>query len=230
MNTVASYIDHTLLKPEATPEQITQLCAEARENVFASVCVNPSHVALCASLLADTEVAVCTVVGFPLGATTTETKVFEAQHAIQQGAHEVDMVLAIGHLKAQDNAYVLHDIQSVVDVAHTNGATCKVIIETALLADEEKQRACELAVQGGADFVKTSTGFSSGGATVEDIQLMRQVVGPQVGVKASGGIRTLETTQAMIAAGATRIGASAGVQIVQAERGIGDDASDDTGY
>lgn len=230
MNTVASYIDHTLLKPEATPEQITQLCAEAREYAFASVCVNPSHVALCVSLLEDTQVAVCTVIGFPLGATTTETKVFEAQSAIQQGAREVDMVLAIGHLKAHDDAYVLHDIQSVVQVAHANGAICKVIIETALLTDEEKQKACELAVQAGTDFVKTSTGFSSGGATVEDIQLMRQVVGPQVGVKASGGIRTLETTQAMIVAGATRIGASAGVQIVQEEQGIGGSALGDTGY
>ncbi|NOK60579.1 MAG: deoxyribose-phosphate aldolase [Chloroflexi bacterium AL-W] len=230
MNTVASYIDHTLLKPEATPEQITQLCAEAREYTFASVCVNPSHVTLCAALLTDTQVAVCTVVGFPLGATTTEMKVFEAQHAIQQGAREVDMVLAIGHLKANADAYVLHDIQSVVEVAHGNGAICKIIIETALLTDTEKQKACELAVQAGADFVKTSTGFSSGGATVEDIQLMRRVVGPQIGVKASGGIRTLETTQAMIAAGATRIGASAGVQIVHEERGIGSNAPGDTGY
>ncbi len=211
---LAGYIDHTLLKPEATPEQIERLCLEAREYGFASVCVNPSYVPFCAGILAGSSVAVCTVVGFPLGATTTETKVFEARQAIEQGAREIDMVLAIGRLKAGDYAYVYADIATVVACCHTGGAICKVIIETALLNLEEKIAACLLAAYAQSDFVKTSTGFASGGATVEDVGLMRRVVGPHMGVKAAGGVRTSSEAQAMIAAGATRLGASAGVQIV----------------
>lgn len=212
---LARTIDHTLLKADATPAQIERLCAEARRYGFASVCVNPSYVPLCAHLLASSAVATCTVVGFPLGATTTEVKVFEARQAINNGAHEIDMVLAIGQLKAGDYAYVLDDITQVVVACHAHGALCKVIIETALLNDEEKVAACLLAGSAQADFVKTSTGFSSGGATVADVALMRRAVGPQVGVKAAGGVRTLADAQAMLAAGATRIGASAGVQIMR---------------
>jgi deoxyribose-phosphate aldolase len=211
---LASFIDHTQLKPEATPAQIEQLCAEARQYGFASVCVNPSYVSLCVRLLAGSNVAVCTVAGFPLGATTTAAKVFEARQAIEQGAHEVDMVIAIGRLKAADYAYVYDDIAQVVAVCHAGRAICKVIIETALLTDEEKIAACMLAARAKADFVKTSTGFAGGGATPEDVALMRKVVGPTLGVKAAGGIRNRADAQAMIAAGATRIGASAGIAIV----------------
>lgn len=213
---LAKMIDHTLLKPEATPEQIRQLCAEARQYGFASVCVNPVYVALCAGLLQGSPVKVCTVVGFPLGAHTTPVKLFECQEALRQGAAEIDMVIHIGALKAHDDQQVKNDILPVVAAAHRSGALVKVIIETALLNEEEKERACRLAKETGADFVKTSTGFSTSGATVEDVALIRRVVGPEMGIKAAGGIRTLEDALKMIGAGATRIGASAGVKIIQA--------------
>lgn len=216
---IARLIDHTLLKPEATPEQIERLCAEAREHGFASVCVNPSYVALAARLLSGSATLVCTVIGFPLGATTSETKLFEAQQALNLGAREVDMVIHVGHLKGHDHDYVRADIRAVVDAAHANGAICKVIIETALLAEDEKIAACQLAAQAGADFVKTSTGFSTGGATVADVALMRRTVGETIGVKAAGGVRSLADAQALIAAGATRLGTSAGVQLVREARG-----------
>jgi len=212
---LAGMIDHTLLKPDATPDQIAQLCFEARKYNFASVCVNPTHVALCSQLLKGSPVKVCTVIGFPLGATSTEVKVFETQQAIQNGASEIDMVINIGALKARDLELVARDIRSVVEVSHNAGAIVKVIIETALLTDEEKTIACLISKEVGADFVKTSTGFASGGATVEDVALMRRVVGSELGVKASGGIRTREDAENMVKAGATRIGASAGVKIVQ---------------
>jgi deoxyribose-phosphate aldolase len=212
---IARLIDHTLLKPEATPEQIARLCAEAREYGFASVCVNPVFVPQCAGLLEGSGVAVCTVVGFPLGASASAVKVFETRLAVEQGAREVDMVIAIGLLRAGEHAAVQEDIAGVAAAAHAGGAICKVIIETALLTDAQKADACRLAVAAGADFVKTSTGFASGGATPADVALMRSVVGPQVGVKAAGGIRTLADAQAMVAAGATRLGCSAGVQIVR---------------
>lgn len=212
---VAHFIDHTLLKPDATPQEITQLCHEALLYNFASVCVNPTHVKLAAQLLQGSEVKVCTVVGFPLGATPTEVKVFETQQALQDGAQEIDMVINIGALKGGDEALVERDITAVVRVSHQGGALCKVIIETALLSDAEKITACQLAKQAGADFVKTSTGFSKAGATIQDVALMRRTVGPGVGVKASGGIRTLAEAQNMVAAGATRLGVSAGVKIVK---------------
>ncbi|MBE7472717.1 MAG: deoxyribose-phosphate aldolase [Anaerolineae bacterium] len=212
---LAHLIDHTLLKPEATVQQIAQLCHEALLYNFASVCINPAHVKLAAQLLQNSEVKVCTVVGFPLGATSTEAKVFETLQALNDGATEIDMVINIGALKGGDDALVERDIAAVVKTVHQHGALCKVIIETALLTNDEKVRACQLAKQAGADFVKTSTGFSSGGATIEDVALMRQTVGPQVGVKASGGIRTLAEAQRMISAGATRLGVSAGVKIIQ---------------
>lgn len=216
---LARYIDHTLLKPDATPANIERLCAEARDHHFASVCVNPSFVTSCARLLRGTDVAVCTVVGFPLGATTSETKAFETRQALRNGAREIDMVLAIGRLKAADHDYVRRDIALVVEAAHECGAICKVILETALLTDEEKIIASTLALRAKADFVKTSTGFASGGATVHDIMLMRATVGQSAGVKASGGVRGLSDAQELIAAGATRIGASAGVRIVAEARG-----------
>lgn len=216
---IARLIDHTLLKPEATPEQIERLCAEAREHGFASVCVNPSYVALAARLLNGSATLVCTVIGFPLGATTSEAKLFEAQQALSLGAREVDMVIHIGRLKGHDHDYVRADIRAVVDAAHANGAICKVIIETALLAEGEKIAASQLAAQAGADFVKTSTGFSTGGATVADVALMRRTVGETIGVKAAGGVRSLADAQALIAAGATRLGTSAGVQLVREARG-----------
>lgn len=216
---LAKYIDHTLLKPEATAEQIAQLCYEARKYNFASVCVNPSYVKLCAELLAGTPVKVCTVIGFPLGATSTDVKAYETQSAIQHGATEIDMVINIGALKTRDLQTVAGDIREVVKTAHDRGALVKVIIETALLTEEEKVLACLLAKEAGADYVKTSTGFASGGATVEDVALMRRVVGPAMGVKAAGGIRTREDAENMVKAGATRLGASAGVKIVQAEAG-----------
>jgi deoxyribose-phosphate aldolase len=227
---LAAYIDHTLLKPEATPEQIMQLCAEAQQYRFASVCVNPTHVPLCVRQLKGVPVAVCTVIGFPLGATTTKTKVFEATQAAGNGARELDMVINIGALKAGLYGEVATDIRNVVEAGHAQGALVKVIIETSLLSDEEKIAACMLAARAGADFVKTSTGFSGGGATAEDIALMRRVVGPEVGVKASGGVRTLADAQAMIAAGATRIGASAGVAIVRAAEGEAQSGSTPEGY
>ncbi len=212
---LAKMIDHTLLKPDATPDQIAQLCFEARKYQFASVCVNPAWVKLCAQLLEGSPVKVCTVIGFPLGATASEVKAFEAKNAIDQGATEIDMVINIGALKARELQLVAQDIRGVVNVAHPRGAIVKVILETALLTDEEKTIACLSSKEAGADFVKTSTGFASGGATVHDVALMRRVVGPELGVKASGGVRTYEDAESMIKAGATRIGASAGVKIIQ---------------
>ena len=212
---IARMIDHTLMKPDATPQQIAQICAEAREYGFAAVCVNPVYVAQAAALLLGSATVVCSVAGFPLGATSTAVKVFETRQAIADGAREIDVVISIGHLKYGDNDHVLHDIRSVVEAAHTGGAICKVIIETALLTDEEKRRACLLAVEASADFVKTSTGFASGGATVEDVTLIRAVVGDRARIKAAGGIRTLADAHAMIAAGAARIGTSSGVAIVR---------------
>lgn len=213
---LAGMIDHTLLKPDATADKVAQLCFEARKYHFASVCVNPTHVKLCADLLRDSDVKVCTVIGFPLGATSTEVKVFETRNALDNGATEIDMVLNIGALKAGESELVAKDIRGVVETGHAAGALVKVIIETALLTDEEKVIACLLAKEAGADYVKTSTGFSGGGATVHDIALMRRTVGPTIGVKASGGIHTHEDAEALVAAGATRIGASAGVKIIQA--------------
>ncbi|WNS74349.1 deoxyribose-phosphate aldolase [Bacillus sp. DTU_2020_1000418_1_SI_GHA_SEK_038] len=210
---VAKMIDHTLLKADATKEQIVKLCTEAKEYNFASVCVNPGWVKLASELLSGTEVKVCTVIGFPLGASTSETKSFETKNAIENGATEVDMVINIGALKGGDIELVERDIRAVVDAAKGSALT-KVIIETCLLSEEEKIRACELSVKAGADFVKTSTGFSTGGATAEDIALMRKTVGPNIGVKASGGVRSAEDAKKMIEAGATRIGASSGAAIV----------------
>lgn len=211
---VARLIDHTLLKADATQDQIAQLCYEARTHHFASVCVNPAHVRLCAQLLKGSDVKVCTVIGFPLGATAPAVKAYETQQAIRDGATEIDMVINIGALKSRDYRAVHEDIAAVVRTAHAANALVKVIIETAFLTDEEKVIASQLSKAAGADFVKTSTGFGPGGATVEDVALMRRVVGPSIGVKASGGVRNYADTQAMIAAGATRIGASAGVRIV----------------
>lgn len=213
---LAGMIDHTLLKPDATSDKIAQLCFEARKYHFASVCVNPTHVKLCADLLRGSDVKVCTVIGFPLGATSAEVKAFETQNALDNGATEIDMVLNIGALKAGENELVARDIRGVVETSHKAGALTKVIIETALLTDEEKVVACLLSKEAGADYVKTSTGFSGGGATVHDIELMRRTVGPTIGVKASGGIHNREEAEALVAAGATRIGASAGVKIIQA--------------
>lgn len=211
--TVAGMIDHTLLKPEATEEQIDRLCREAVENGFWSVCVNPCYVPRCAANLAGTDVRVCTVIGFPLGASASESKAFEAGNAIAAGADEVDMVLNIGALKSNRADLAEQDIAAVVRAA--KGKTVKVIIETCLLTEDEKVRACLAAKNAGADFVKTSTGFSTGGATPEDVRLMRRVVGPEMGIKASGGIHTAEEAAAMIRAGATRLGVSAGVAVVR---------------
>jgi deoxyribose-phosphate aldolase len=210
---IAEYIDHTLLKPEATEQQIRQLCAEAVEFGFASVCVNPTWASLAAQLLAGASPMVATVIGFPLGATLADVKAYETQRALEVGADEFDMVINIGALKSRDFRLVEQDIAGVVAAAQ--GRTVKVIIETALLTDEEKVEACVIAKAAGADFVKTSTGFASKGATAEDVALMRRVVGSDMGVKASGGIRSAQDAQAMIEAGATRIGASAGVKIVK---------------
>ncbi|HLP15168.1 MAG TPA: deoxyribose-phosphate aldolase [Bacteroidota bacterium] len=207
-------IDHTLLKADATPGQITHLCNEARTYKFASVCVNASFVSLCKELLEGSGVDVCTVVGFPLGATSTASKACEAEQALRDGAREIDMVIHIGLLKACSYAYVLADIAAVAAVAHSRDAILKVILETCLLSDEEKMKASLLAKRAGADFVKTSTGFSTGGATADDILLMRSVVGSVVGVKASGGIRTTDDALKMVRAGASRIGASAGIAIL----------------
>jgi deoxyribose-phosphate aldolase len=207
-------IDHTLLKPDASQDQIAQLCYEARTYHFASVCINPAHVKLASQLLKDSGVDVCTVVGFPLGATPATVKAFETQQAIRDGATEIDMVINIGALKSQDYKAVYEDIAAVVRSAHAGNALVKVIIEAALLTDEEKVIASQLTKAAGAEFVKTSTGFGPGGATVSDVALMRRVVGPQMGVKAAGGVGNLADAQAMIAAGATRLGASAGVRIV----------------
>jgi deoxyribose-phosphate aldolase len=214
MKEIARMIDHTLLKPETTKEQIEKLCNEAKEYNFASVCVNPTWVKYASELLQGTEVKVCTVIGFPLGANTPETKAFETKNAIENGAEEVDMVINIGALKSGNYDLVEEDIRAVVEAAKGKALT-KVIIETSLLTEEEKVKACELSVKAGADYVKTSTGFSTGGATVEDVALMRKTVGPDIGVKASGGVRSADDAEKMIEAGATRIGASSGVKIVQ---------------
>lgn len=209
-----TYIDHTLLKPNATKEQIETLCKEAREHNFASVCVNSYYVPLANTLLKDSGVTVCCVVGFPLGAMSTQGKAFETKQAVQDGAGEVDMVLNIGALIDQDYEAVLQDIRAVASQAHPK-ALLKVIIETCLLNDEQKVKACQLAVEAGADFVKTSTGFSTGGATVHDVELMKRAVNGRAKVKASGGVRTYEDAMNMIQAGADRIGTSNGVKITE---------------
>ncbi|WP_027108486.1 deoxyribose-phosphate aldolase [Lacticigenium naphthae] len=213
MEKMERMIDHTLLKPEGTKVQIEKLCADAAEHQFMSVCVNPTWVKTASALLQESPVEVCTVIGFPLGANTSAIKAAEVKDAIENGATEVDMVINIGALKGEEYAVVEKDIQAVVDAAKGK-ALVKVIIETALLTKDEKIKACELAKKAGADFVKTSTGFSTGGATVEDIRLMRGVVGPEMGVKASGGVRTREQALDMIKAGATRIGASNGMALL----------------
>lgn len=213
---IASFIDHTLLKQDATAEQIDQLCREAAEYHFASVCVNPYYVARCVKNLKDTGVKVCTVIGFPLGATTTESKVFEALQAVKSGAQEIDMVMNVSAMKSKNFKGIESEIQALAAVVE-GSAVLKVILETCLLTEEEKVLACQIAKRSGADFVKTSTGFSSGGATVEDVALLRRTVGKDMGVKASGGIRDYATAKAMLDAGASRIGASAGVAIVKEE-------------
>ncbi len=215
----ASLIDHTLLKPEATETDVRRLCEEAAEYRFASVCVNPSWVRTSACVLRGSSVPVCTVIGFPLGATLPDVKAYEARRAISHGAREVDMVVNIGLLKSGDDCAVEYDIRSVVEAAHEFDVICKVIIETALLTDEEKVRACACAKRAGADFVKTSTGFAKGGATVADVALMRRTVGNDLGVKASGGVKGIEDARQMVEAGATRIGASVGVKIAQEASG-----------
>jgi deoxyribose-phosphate aldolase len=214
---VAGMIDHTLLKQDATPAQIKILCKEAKEYSFASVCINPSYVSICSDLLRGTTVKVCTVIGFPLGTTTTEVKQFETEQAINNGADEVDMVINIGQLKEGNYDYVEKDVLAVVNTAKRRNVLTKVIIETALLTDEEKVKASLICKKAGADFVKTSTGFSTGGATVGDVALMKYVVGRKIGVKAAGGIRSREDADALIASGADRIGASASVKIVSGE-------------
>jgi deoxyribose-phosphate aldolase len=215
---IARLIDHTLLKPDATRTQVESLCREAREYGFATVCVNPFWARLCADLLRGCETRVCTVAGFPLGACHPEVKALEAARAVADGAAEVDMVMNLGALKSGDYRLVHRDVAGVVAACHPCGALVKVIIEAALLSDEEKVRACVAARAAGADFVKTSTGFGPGGATAADVALMRRVVGPEMGVKAAGGVRDLKSAQAMIDAGADRIGASVGVKIVQESR------------
>lgn len=212
-SSAAALIDHTLLKPDATEDAVRKLCAEAVKFGFASVCVNLTWLPLCQKLLADTPIKTCVVIGFPLGATSPATKAFEAAEAVRQGADEVDMVINVGQLTGEAYTAVYQDIAGVVQAAHAGNALVKVILETVLLSDDDKVAGCLIAKAAGADFVKTSTGFSGGGATVDDIALMRQTVGPRLGVKASGGVRTAEDTRAMVAAGATRIGASAGVAI-----------------
>lgn len=207
------YIDHTLLKANATDEAIAKLCDEALKYDFASVCVNPGYVKFCSEKLANSDVKVCTVIGFPLGATSTESKVFETKQAVKDGAKEIDMVINVSRLHENDDEYVLNEIKKIRKAC--KGLVLKVIIETCLLTDEEKVRACKLSKKAKADFVKTSTGFSTGGATVEDVKLMRKTVGKKMHVKASGGIRDAKTFLAMIKAGADRIGASSGVQIIE---------------
>jgi len=216
----AGFVDHTLLKPEASDEDIRKLCAEAAQYRFASVCVNPSWVRAAVCNLRGTSVPVCTVVGFPLGATLPDVKAYEARRAIMDGAREVDMVINVGALKSGDDCAVEHDIRSVVEASHEHGVLVKVIIEAALLNDDEKVRACLAAKRAGADFVKTSTGFAKGGATVADVALMRRTVGAGMGVKAAGGVKGIEDARAMLEAGATRIGASVGVKIAQEAAGV----------
>lgn len=227
---VAGLIDHTLLKPDATQQEIETLCREAVEFRFATVCVNPTWVSLASRLLKGTTVGTCTVVGFPLGATTPDVKAYEARRAIFDGATEVDMVINIGALKSGDVRLVQQDIAAVVEVCRPCGVVSKVIIESALLSDDEKVTACTLAKAAGANFVKTSTGFAKGGATPADVALMRRVVGAAMGVKASGGVRDLVGAQAMVQAGATRIGASAGVRIVQESAGQAPATASSAGY
>jgi deoxyribose-phosphate aldolase len=221
----ASLIDHTLLKPEANEDDIKRLCEEAARFRFASVCVNPTWVRAAACHLRGAGVAVCTVIGFPLGANLADVKAYETRRAIFDGAREVDMVINIGALKSNDDCAVEHDIRSVVEAAHEASVICKVIIEAALLTDDEKVRACLAAKRAGADFVKTSTGFSKGGATVADVALMRRTVGSELGVKAAGGVRGLEDARKMVEAGATRIGASVGIKIAQEAAGVKTSAS-----
>jgi deoxyribose-phosphate aldolase len=227
---IARRIDHTLLKPDATRSQIETLCAEAREHGFATVCVNPTWVRLCADLLRGSETRVCTVAGFPLGATPGAVKAFESARVIEDGASEVDMVMNVGALKSGDYRLVERDVAGVVDTCRAGGALSKVIIETALLSDDEKVKACVIVKTACADFVKTSTGFASGGATAADVALMRRVVGPEMGVKAAGGVRDLKSAQAMLEAGADRIGASVGVKIVQESRGAAPSTPGAPGY
>jgi len=227
---VASMIDHTLLKPDATRQNIEELCREAAQFKFATVCVNPTWVATCARLLAGSGVGVCSVVGFPLGATTADVKEYETRRAIFDGAREIDMVINVGALKSGDFRVVERDIESVTTACREGGALSKVIIEAALLTDDEKVTACTLAKAAAADYVKTSTGFGPGGATAADVALMRRVVGAEMGVKAAGGVRDLEGVKAMIAAGATRVGASAGVKIVQQARGDKPGGAVSSGY
>jgi len=215
---LAVMIDHTLLKPEATLNEVKQLCEEAVKFEFASVCVNPSNVNVCFELIKSSNVKVCTVIGFPLGATTTQSKFFEAEEAIKNGAEEVDMVINIGKLKDKDYEFVLNDIKSIADLSRKHLCISKVILETCLLSDEEKVIACLLSKEAGVNFVKTSTGFSKGGATVKDVSLMKFVVGDKLQVKASGGIRSYEDAIAMINAGAARLGASAGVKIIDGQQ------------
>ena len=227
---VASMIDHTLLKPDATRANIEELCREAAQFKFATVCVNPTWVALVSRLLAGSGVGVCSVVGFPLGATTADVKGYETQRAIFDGAREIDMVINVGALKSGDLRAVERDLEAVTSPCRACGALSKVIIEAALLTDDEKITACTLAKAAGADYVKTSTGFASGGATAADVALMRRVVGAEMGVKAAGGVRDFAGMKAMIAAGATRVGASAGVKIVQQSRGEQPAAGQSAGY
>jgi deoxyribose-phosphate aldolase len=212
---LARYFDHTVLKPDATEAQVVQICEEARRYQFMAVCVNPAWVKRCARLLQGSSTRVAAVAGFPLGATLPEVKAYETQQVVDAGAQEVDMVINVGALKSKDHALVARDIAAVVQAARSGGAITKVIIEVALLNNEEKVVACQLAVEAGAEFVKTSTGFASSGATASDVALMRKTVGPQVGVKAAGGIRTYADVLKMIEAGANRIGASASVKIMQ---------------
>jgi deoxyribose-phosphate aldolase len=216
---VAALIDHTLLKADASRQEIEKLCHEAREFRFATVCVNPTWVSLCARLLRGSSTGVCTVVGFPLGATTTDVKQYETRRVIYDGASEVDMVINVGALKSGDLGVVERDIAAVVSACKDCGVLSKVIIEAALLTDEEKISACALSKAAGADYVKTSTGFGPGGATVADVELMRRVVGPDIGVKAAGGVRDYEALKNLVSAGASRVGASAGVKIVQQSKG-----------
>ncbi|WP_422758332.1 deoxyribose-phosphate aldolase [Paenarthrobacter sp. C1] len=216
---IASYIDHTLLKPEASESDILKVCAEAVEYRFKSVCVNPVWVKTVTKALKGSGVLTCSVIGFPLGATPTDVKVFEARGAVLDGANEIDMVINMASARANDKGALVDDIRAVAETVHAGEAILKVIIETSMLNDEQKVIACEAAAEAGADFVKTSTGFNGGGATVEDVALMRKTVGPGLGVKASGGVRSLADAQAMIAAGATRIGASSGIAIVKGEQG-----------
>lgn len=216
---IACYIDHTLLKPEASEADILKVCAEAVEYRFKSVCVNPVWVKTVTKALKGSGVLTCSVIGFPLGATPTDVKVFEARGAVLDGANEIDMVINMASARANDKGALVDDIRAVAETVHAGEAILKVIIETSMLNDEQKVIACEAAAEAGADFVKTSTGFNGGGATVEDVALMRKTVGPGLGVKASGGVRSLADAQAMIAAGATRIGASSGIAIVKGEQG-----------